>query len=269
MKTIDINRTLIRCKNALMRGLPASKFLTKNTIKKMDDFVSKAEDSELVEIIKECLNCATKNPVDLSGFSKALRRYIKVSECKTTPRWFLTARASFSKERLDFLNDVYLRNVDIALEEPGTVRQIRRIVEKRMSQSYYRHHKSVKEHKDNSHRSRIKQAISFSLSNLGQVENVSITHREEGTHWRKAYDPLLKKRVLRPKQSFDNIEEARLAAAASFIRHPNEGRMEGYLCKHCGKYHIGHSRIDRTQLSLSTESMSPSTVQINQNQLSA
>ena len=250
MCSIDINKTLRRCKNALKKTGTAESVLTKGVIERMDMFVSECEDSEVADAIRECLYCATKIPVDMTGFAKAIRKYIKVSGCQKTPKWYYMASTSLKKEKLEFLDNTYLRNVDISLETQSTARQVRRIVEKRVCQTYYKQHKIAQESTDNSHRSRMRRAVSFQISTLGFLEDVQGFRREKSSHWRRGYDHKLRKIVYRPKQAYDSLEEAQQAAAASAIRHPKEGRMEAYLCEHCGKYHIGHTRAESEAIAL-------------------
>ena len=101
MCSIDINKTLRRCKNALKKTGTAESVLTKGVIERMDMFVSECEDSEVADAIRECLYCATKIPVDMTGFAKAIRKYIKVSGCQKTPKWYYMASTSLKKEKLE------------------------------------------------------------------------------------------------------------------------------------------------------------------------
>lgn len=263
MCTIDINKTLRRCKNALKKTGSAESVLTKGVIERMDMFVSECEDSEVADAIRECLYCATKIPVDMTGFAKALRKYIKVSGCQKTPKWYYMASTNLKKEKLEFLDNAYLRNVDISLESQSTARQVRRIVEKRVCQTYYKQHKVAQKSNDNSHRSRMRRAVSFQISTLGYLENVPGFRRDKSSHWRKGYDAKLRKVVYRPKQGYDTFEEAQLAAIASGIRHPKEGKMQAYLCEHCGKYHIGHTREESEVIALPLSTANMSSVMTN------
>lgn len=248
MKSLDVNSILRRCKNALKRTGSAESVLTKEAIDALDVFVGQAGDTELAATVRECLYCATMMPVDMTGFSKALRRYIKLSGCHKTPKWYHNATATLRNEKLTFLDDELLRNVDITLSKQTTARQVRRIVEKRVCQSYYRLHKNTEGVTDNSHRSRMRKAVSFQLSSLGSIEDIEGFRRDKSTHWRRGYDPVMRKVVYRPKRVYDTIDEAQLAAEASFIRHPDEGKMHVYRCEHCGKYHVGHSKIEEISI---------------------
>ena len=96
----------------------------------------------------------------------------------------------------------------------------------------------------------MRRAVAFQISTLGFLEDVPGFRREKSSHWRRGYDSKLRKVVFRPKQAYDSLEEAQLAAAASAIRHPKEGKMNAYLCEHCGKYHIGHTREESEPIAL-------------------
>ena len=79
---------------------------------------------------------------------------------------------SIFNERLKFKDDVWLRSIDITTEEPKTDRKARRIIEKRMCQTYHRQHKSVFHECGNRSRHNIKRAVSYELHIIGQIEKV-------------------------------------------------------------------------------------------------
>lgn len=50
---------------------------------------------------------------------------------------------SIFNEKLKCKGDVWLRNIDITMEDPKTVRKVRRIIEKKMCQTYHNNTKAL------------------------------------------------------------------------------------------------------------------------------
>lgn len=157
---------------------------------------------------------------------------------------FASTTKKLYNEKLRFKNGEFLCNIDISLEDGKTSRKVRRIVEKRMCQAYYKLNKTYNK-EDNCTRHYIKRAISFQLHNLGNVEYVSGEHRTDSTHWKKVYDPICDCIVLKPKQGYSTYEEANEAAKLHMLRHPDDKYIvSAYKCIYCDKWHIGHTTPD-------------------------
>ena len=142
-------------------------------------------------------------------------------------------------ERLRFNDKVRLRNFDVNMATPSDSRKVRRIVEKRMCQAYHRQSRTSGHDDSNRRRHDMRRAVSYQLHNLGQIEEV--THRNVNSHWKPAVDCVTGKRVLKPKQAYNSLEDAEMAAQHYTKRHPREALpMVAYKCAYCNKYHIGH-----------------------------
>ena len=88
------------------------------------------------------------------------------------------------------------------------------------------------------------RAISFQLYNLGQIVPKELYKREESTHWRYDIDEHTGHRIMRQKHGYTHVEDAESALLRFRQEHPEDNReIHVYLCKHCGKFHIGHTRI--------------------------
>lgn len=148
---------------------------------------------------------------------------------------------SIFNERLRCKDDAWLRNIDITTEEPKTARIVRRIVEKRMCQTYHKQHKDVFRDHGNRSRHNMKRAVSYELYIMGQVENVSKLSRGNATHWKRQFDPNTGKVVFRKKFGYETIEEAKTSAIKLVQDKPwCHKAVNVYKCAHCNKYHIGH-----------------------------
>ena len=144
-------------------------------------------------------------------------------------------------EQLDFLDGKCLKNVDISLEKGKVTRKTRRIVEKRMCQTWNRQFKGSSRKEDgNFKRHSMIRATSYQLYNMGLVEND--LERSACTHWKVAFDFTTQQYVLKKKCQYDTLDEAQ---AAIMVRRTttseNHGELDAYQCRHCGHYHIGHS----------------------------
>lgn len=92
-------------------------------------------------------------------------------------------------EKLRFKGGILLRNFDVEIESSYDSRKVRRIVEKRMSQAYYRtRRKSRSMNPSNKDRYWEHRAIAFQLYNIGQIENVKDNSREVSSHWKEMFD---------------------------------------------------------------------------------
>ena len=157
---------------------------------------------------------------------------------KQSERYRDTTRKIYG-ERLHFAGDMSLRNFDVNMAAASDSRKVRRIVEKRMCQAYYRQSHGHGRTDSNRDRHGMRRAVSYQLHNLGQIEEVA--PRRAGSHWKPAIDCVTGQSVLKPKQSYDTMDEAVAMAKRYTERHPNESLpMVAYKCAHCNKYHIGH-----------------------------
>lgn len=144
-------------------------------------------------------------------------------------------------EKLKCKDDTWLRNIDITTEEPWLVRKVRRIIEKRMCQTYHKQHREVFHENGNQSRHNMKRAVSYELFVIGQVENVEKQSRGTSTHWKRIYDPNTKKVVFRKKVGYHTIEEAKESAIKLVKDKPwCQKVVNVYKCAHCNMYHIGH-----------------------------
>lgn len=144
-------------------------------------------------------------------------------------------------EKLKCKAGTWLRNIDITTEEPWLVKKVRRIIEKRMCQTYHKQHKDVFREQGNQSRHNMKRAVSYELYIMGQVENVEKQSRGDSTHWKRKYDPNTRKIVFKKKVGYHTIEEAKKYAAKLVKDKPwCHKAVNVYKCCHCKMYHIGH-----------------------------
>lgn len=170
-------------------------------------------------------------------------------------RYESTTKKLYS-EKLRFKKGQLLKDIDISIEDCETSRKVRRIVEKRMCQAYHRQNKRAS-NMDAQSRHNMKRATSYQLHNLGLIEYERGYKRSESTHWKKTYDPILGKNVLKKKVEYSSFEDAADAAILFALRHPNDEKpMTAYKCSVCDKWHIGH-------LSLEHKTKQPNLVAIN------
>lgn len=159
---------------------------------------------------------------------------------------------SIFNERLKCLSDTWLRNIDITTAVPKVVRKVRRIIEKRMCQTYHKQHKCVFHRCGNKSRHNMKRAVSYELFVMGQVENVEHLSRGDSTHWKRRYDPNTGKVVFKKKHGYETVEEARLKAIRLAKDYPLCSKAVGvYKCAVCNMYHIGHESSQTTSSILS------------------
>ena len=145
-------------------------------------------------------------------------------------------------ENLRFLDGKCLRNVDVSLTERRTAKKVRRIVEKRTCQHFFRQNKRSFRCSGNRSRHLMGRAISYELYTLGIVEDS--LKRDKSSHWKKEYDPLLNQVVLKKKVGYKTFDEAHRIAVSWNFEHINDPNpVFPYFCPHCKKYHIGHTYI--------------------------
>lgn len=146
-------------------------------------------------------------------------------------------------EKLRFKGGMLLRNFDVETESPYDSRKVRRIVEKRMSQAYYRTRRKVRSmNPSNKDRYWEHRAIAFQLYNIGQIENVKDNSREVSSHWKEMFDQYTKDVVLKKKMAYRTEKEAMDAICQWRKDHPSDMiEMVAYKCSSCDKWHIGHN----------------------------
>lgn len=165
---------------------------------------------------------------------------------------------SIFNERLKCKDGVWLRNVDITVEPPKLARKVRRIIEKRMCQTYHKQHKGTFHEHSNRSRHNMKRAVSYELYIIGQIENVDNRSRGDSTHWKRLYDPITGQIVFRKKMGYQTIEEAKSSAIRLVEDYPmcNKG-VSVYMCPHCNQYHIGHESSMTTNPILTISPLAP------------
>lgn len=145
-------------------------------------------------------------------------------------------------EKLRFLDGMCLRNIDVSITERRTAKKVRKIVEKRACQHFFRQNKKVFRTCGNRSRHLMGRAISYELYTLGIVEDT--LEREISSHWKKEYDSLLDQIVLKKKVGYNTFDEAhKVAVGWNFTHTDDPNPVYPYLCPHCKKYHIGHTYI--------------------------
>ena len=161
--------------------------------------------------------------------------------------WYCHVTKSIFNERLKCLGDTWLRNVDITMAVPKITRKVRRIIEKKMCQTYHKQHKESFHRSGNKSRHNMKRAVSYELFVMGQVENVEQLSRGNLTHWKRWYDSNTGKVIFKKKHGYQTVEEAELSA----IRLVNDNpwcrkSVSVYKCAYCNRYHIGHESSTTT-----------------------
>lgn len=147
-------------------------------------------------------------------------------------------------EKLRFMEGKMLRNFDVETETARDSKKVRRIVEKRMSQAYYRMNCKATSRSLNSRNDRywMKRATAYQLYNIGQIEHVKNISRGFSTHWKRAFDLITGQIVFKKKMAYSSYEEAMAAIEQWYKKHPEDmGMMEAYKCSICKKWHIGHN----------------------------
>lgn len=158
-----------------------------------------------------------------------------------TERCAVVTRRLYS-EKLRFLDGQYLRHVDITLTDGPIAKKVRRIVEKRACQHYFRHNKSSFHSNGNRSRHMMERATSYELYALGIVENS--LKRDVSSHWKREYDILLDQVVLKKKKGYKTYDEAHKIAVEWNFTHPDDPNpVYPYYCPYCKKYHIGHTYL--------------------------
>ncbi|MBR4645521.1 MAG: hypothetical protein IKO75_00200 [Bacteroidales bacterium] len=250
-----IKSTLKRWENSLVRFGKIDQWNISEDYAALNTFIFSGKYKEARNAIRDCRDysmagiydastlldkvqyaCRILNRTESGKTKKESKKNNSVGQSKR----FLSITKKLYNEKLRFKDGENLRGIDISIEDGATSRMVRRIVEKRMCQAYYRQHKEDDDHGARD-RHYMKRATSFQLHNLGQIECAVGLCRTESTHWKKMYDPATGKKVFKKKDEYSSYEEASDAANEFALRHPEDKRqVNAYKCAHCGKWHIGH-----------------------------
>lgn len=164
-------------------------------------------------------------------------------------------------EKLKCKAGTWLRNIDITTAAPWLAKKVRRIVEKRMCQTYHKQHKEDFRLHGNRSRHDMKRAVSYELHIIGQIEDIEKRSRGNATHWKKKYDPITGKVVFKKKVGYHTIEEAKESAIKLSTDEPWCHRIISvYKCSLCNMYHIGHeSKMTKTPIRKNQSAVQPTT----------
>ncbi|MBQ8607461.1 MAG: hypothetical protein IJ417_04630 [Bacteroidaceae bacterium] len=247
---------LTRWSNSLKRFSKLDSWSRNQDCTLIASFIKTTPNRELANRIRLCRDAAIMSHCTNDYLMRLLEETLELLSLKVenTAEKFQTTDRNYGQteryahvtkelysERLKFKEGRFLRNMDVNLVEKRDSKKIRRIVEKRMCQAYYRTHKRSN---DNTNRHHTMRAISFQLYNLGQIVPKELYKREESTHWRYDIDEHTGHRIMRQKHGYTHVEDAESALLRFRQEHPEDNReIHVYLCKHCGKFHIGHTRI--------------------------
>ena len=216
-------------------------------------FIRQGNPRKIAAMVADCRDCSLASEFDskkllylinklLRNISKHLRPAVSQS-CK-----YISATRRMFDEKIRCLNGRPLRTIDVSIEDGSTSRLVRRIVEKRMSQAYYRQSRGSDGQSNRSRHYR-DRAVSFQLHNIGQIEDVDAVERMHSTHWKEMYDEVTGQTVLKKKMGYTTLSEAEAAAERWRIDHPEDKlQVVAYQCTHCNKYHIGHNRLSYRRL---------------------
>lgn len=129
-------------------------------------------------------------------------------------------------------------------DDKETTKLVRRIVEKRAAQAVHKN-SSKRARETNRYRQSVRRATSFSLYNKRYTE-YDAQLRAPGTHWKVVRQNCKSKKVLAAKFSYNTHEEAIEACNRYVMNHPNNPRsVSAYKCDYCGKWHIGHLKLEQ------------------------
>ena len=249
-----IKHTLKRWESSLLNFGKIDQWKINEDFTILGNYIAKEKSASLRNAVRDCRDCAISEVMDTDLLLNKVQTANRILDNVTvTQSDNVSQKSSVSQskrfscvtkklynEKIRFKGGENLCNIDISLEEGRTSRKVRRIVEKRMTQAYYRFNKKHEE--DNSDRHYSKRAVSFQLHNLGNIECVSGMDRTDSTHWKIVYDPISECKMLKQKQGYSSYEEANEAAKLHMLKHPyHKYPVNAYKCKHCSKWHIGHT----------------------------
>ena len=224
----------------------------------IDSYVSSNCPSPFINALRRMMYWATTPSPDDEQLQKAVKTSLKkvsaqIAESKygtpvsrtTNAETYQYATKRIFNERMRFKENRYLRNIDPELEDGETARKVRRIVEKRMYQAYYKSRKGCSCNEDRRDKMGEINATSYQMRNLGQIDMIEGLTRTDATHWKRCFDNVTGREVMRPKKGYETLEEAEEAARMKNLEllsgtGKSSEPYSAYRCAYCGKYHIGH-----------------------------
>lgn len=235
-------------------------------VKVLTEYLKGRDDTKAIrQLVREVRKDITSNILSGVALMRKIQRIFalleKVEQCNRRPQVCLMARKTTGRpklegqevrfrgetqkifdEKLRFMGGKPLRSFDIDTEAGCDSRKVRRIIEKRMCQAYWKMNKGCgRKTASNSDRYWMRRATSFQLYNIGQIEDIEHFSRGLSTHWKKMYDSQTGQVVYKKKMSYPTYETACAAIEKWEIEHPwDKGKMEAYQCCVCHKWHIGH-----------------------------
>lgn len=253
-KTKEIRQIICKWNSSLENFGKLDQWQLDNDLAAIDSYVNSCEPSPCTNALRRAMYFATTTTPDVKPLQSAIKASIKkLSAEMTGPKYGAApSRKPFAEtyqyatkrvfnEKLRFKDNKYLRNIDPNMEDGEIARKVRRIVEKRMCQEYYRTRKGFSCNEDRRDRIGEIRATSFQMKNLGQIEEISGMSRTEATHWKRTFDNVTGQVVMKPKKSYDTLEEAEEVARKRNLKlEKGELPYSAYKCAYCGKYHIGH-----------------------------
>lgn len=174
--------------------------------------------------------------------SKELRKIKKIHADQGMTERYRPLAKRLAKEKVRKIGKAVIYT-DIHTDDNDTTKLVRRFVEKRAAQAA---HKNAGKHARESNRYRISinRAVSFNFYNKRYAE-YDVERRVSGTHWKVQRHHSKHRKVLVAKFSYNTYEEAVEACDRYMMLHPEDPRpMTAYKCDYCGKWHIGHKRIE-------------------------
>lgn len=252
----EIKKVLKSWKTSLERYGKLDGWNFSQNLSVLGEYLRSKQDSNAVrDIVRQIRDKAISKTVDVELMMSLIKKALfdepqpeLLEDCQRVQKNGQDARFRNETERifsekLRFKGGMLLRNFDIETESPYDSRKVRRIVEKRMSQAYYRMRRKARSmNPSNKDRYWEHRAIAFQLYNIGQVENMKDNSRELSTHWKEVFDLYTKDVVLKKKMAYTTEQEAIDAIAQWKINHPlDKVEMEAYKCCSCNKWHIGHN----------------------------
>lgn len=255
---IEVENILKRWKVSLSRYGHIDNWNFNEKMNRIGDYLSSSEDSPTIRLLVSKVRDIVISPsYESSVVIQMIKNVLYEAETLKTRREqckvlfgqrirFLEQTYKLFDEKLKFMDGMLLRNFDIQLETARDSKKVRRIVEKRMSQAYYKMNCKATSRKKNSrnHRYWMQRATAFQLYNIGQIEHVKNVSRGFSTHWKRMFDPITREIVFKKKMSYRSYEEA-LEAIDLWYKHiPSDvGKMRAYKCSECKNWHIGHKSL--------------------------
>lgn len=218
----------------------ATKKDIKRAVQRCRDYAlaTKMQIEDLVRSLSSALNLLCK-----AQENKELRKVKKAYADQGMTERYRPLAKRLAKEKIRKIGREVIYT-DRHTDNAKTTRLVRRIVEKRAAQEA--HNNAGKHDREtNRYRHSIHRAVSFNLYNKRYVE-YDAELRAPGTHWKVQTHNSKGKKVLVAKFSYNTYEEAVEACSRYMIAHTEDSRpISAYKCDYCGKWHIGHERLQQ------------------------